>query len=338
VRNAIAAVSLLLAVAGSARANFEVFLVTELTLRDPHAWAPLPLFGCRDATDNVLGGLFPSVNDQIATALSTDGDNDGMLDLSPIIASLGEEQIVTASGPLPGTLQFDPAGTGGELAFHFGACAPPATDSNCEQDPAMPVQYSLYSNGEAGTCLAPAPGTTGGYSPAILLPQAPCLVSDPFRMTMDVAGLHLELDDARIAATYSGSPTTALVDGLIVGFLTEAAADTVLIAPAVPFVGGQPISSILPGGTGCCASRDDRDLGPDGADHGLVAALQLRRHAGRVPLHVRAARRRAAAGRGPRACRGLAEPVPRGLIGDLLAARRRPRPAPRGRRHRADGG
>lgn len=132
----------------------------------------------------------------------------------------------------------------------------------------MPVEYSLYQNGEGGTCLAPAPGTTGNYSPAVLLPQAPCLVSDPFRLTMDVAGLHLELQDTRIAATYSGSPVSALVDGLIVGFLPEAAADTVLIAPAVPIVGGQPVSSILPGGTGCCASRDDRDPGPDGVTMG----------------------------------------------------------------------
>ena len=256
--------SLLLALAAPARASFEVFLITELTLRDPHAWAQLSFFGCQDVTDTVLGGLAPSVNDQIETALTTDGDGDGKLDLSPIIASLSETQIATASNPPPGTLGFDPAGTGGELAFHFAACTPPNTSSACDEDPLMPVHYSLYENGAGGTCLAPAPGTTGNYSPAILMPQAPCFVSDPFFLTMDVAGLHLELEDARIGATYSGSPVTSLVDGLIIGFLPEAAADTVLISPTVPFVGGQPVSSILPGGTGCCSSRDDRDVGPDG--------------------------------------------------------------------------
>lgn len=263
-----AALVLLLALAPAARAQPDTFLITELTLRDPHAWASIPLFGCRDVTDVVLGGLFPSVNQQIADALSMDSDGDGLLDLSPIIVSLRDDEVATASSPSGLGTHFDPAGTGGELAFHFASCAPPQTNASCERDPTMPVEYALYHNGAAGTCLAPRPGTTSGYSPAILEPLAPCFVTDPFLMTMDVAGLHLVLESSQIAATYVGAPPTQLVDGLIMGFLPEAAADTVLISSSVPIVGGQPISSILPGGTGCCASGDDRDVGPDGQTTG----------------------------------------------------------------------
>lgn len=267
-KRALLAACLVLGPIPAVRAQSDVFLITELALRDPHPYASIPLFGCQDVTDTVLGGLLPSVNDQIAEALSTDSDLDGLLDLSPIVVSLREDQVATASSPGGASFLFDPAGTGGEMAFHFAACAPPQASASCEQDPTMPVQYSLYENAAGGTCLAPAAGTTGGYSPAILMPQAPCLVSDPFVMTMDVAGLHLVLQDTRIGATYVGAPVTSLVDGLIIGFLPEAAADTVLIAGSVPIVGGQPVSSILPGGTGCCSSRDDRDLGPDGQTMG----------------------------------------------------------------------
>lgn len=267
-KRVLAAAGLLFALAGPAPAQPEIFLITELTLRDPHAYAVVSFFGCQDVTDNVLGGLVPSVNDEIADALSTDSDGDGLLDLSPILASLKEDQVATSSGSPGSDLDFDPAVTGGELAFHFAACAPPQGDASCEEDPAMPVEYSVYANGAGGTCLAPAPGTTGGYSPAILTPQAPCFVTEPFRMTMDVAGLHLELESARVAATYVGSPVTDLVDGLIIGFLPEAAADTVLFSPTAPLVGGDPVSSVLPGGAGCCAARDDRDLGPDGVTPG----------------------------------------------------------------------
>jgi hypothetical protein len=65
-----------------------------------------------------------------------------------------------------------------------------------------------------------------------------------------------------------GDPAKDLVDGLIYGFLPEAVADSVLISPSIPFVGGQPISSILPGGATCCSSRDERDLGEDGVTVG----------------------------------------------------------------------
>jgi hypothetical protein len=259
--------ALLALLPSSAPAAPRVFLVTELALRDPHAYASIPLLGCNDVTDRVPLGLAPSLNETIADALSTDGDGDGFLDLSPIIASLHEDDPVTGWSPA-GQLQWDPSDPGGELAFHFAQCVPPQTSPTCGQDPAMPVEYSLFSNAVQGKCLGSRAGATSGYSPSIVTPSAPCFASDPFRMTMEVAGLALRLESARIGARYVGDPPTALVDGLIVGFLPEAVADTTLISSSVPFVGGQPVSVLLPGGTGCCAAHDDRDVGPDGQTPG----------------------------------------------------------------------
>jgi hypothetical protein len=100
------------------------------------------------------------------------------------------------------------------------------------------------------------------------VPSAPCFVSDPFTMSLDINGLSLQLEEARIGATYVGTPASDLVNGLLYGFLSEAAADTILISATFPVIGGKPISTILPGGTGCCAPHDDRDLGTDGVTLG----------------------------------------------------------------------
>jgi len=69
----------------------------------------------------------------------------------------------------------------------------------------------------------------------------------------------------RLAATYVGNPASSLSNGLIVGFLAESTADTILLPPTVPLFGNQPLSVVLPGGTGNCALHDDRDVGPGGA-------------------------------------------------------------------------
>jgi len=254
----------LVLVASSAGADADVFLVTELRLRDPHTYASVPFFGCYDVTDQVPLGLAPSFNDVLADALSSDGNGDGKLDLGPILAFLLEGDTATGWGTPAGGLQVDPNDPGGELAFHFASCSVPQGSSLCEQDTAKPVQYSMYANAAAGTCLQPVGGSTGGYAPAIVTPSAPCFVTDPFLLTLEVPALSVDLEEARIAATWSGDPPTALVNGLLGGFLSEAAADTTILSPDVPLVGGEPLSSILPGGTGCCASHDDRDLGPDG--------------------------------------------------------------------------
>jgi hypothetical protein len=85
------------------------------------------------------------------------------------------------------------------------------------------------------------------------------MVSAPVEASIDLGGTLVPLSDATVAATFTGAPPTGMVDGVLRGFLRETDADAVLIDPSIPFIGGQPLSSILPGGTNCCATHDDRD-------------------------------------------------------------------------------
>ena len=70
--------------------------------------------------------------------------------------------------------------------------------------------------------------------------------------------------ELRIVDTYVGSPATGLVNGLIRGFVSETDADAIILPDTIDFVGGLPLSAVLPGGTGNCNGGDDRDVGPGG--------------------------------------------------------------------------
>lgn len=52
----------------------------------------------------------------------------------------------------------------------------------------------------------------------------------------------------------------SLIEGLIYGFLREDDADSILFPASYPIIGGQPISFLLPGGTGNCSFGDDTEL------------------------------------------------------------------------------
>jgi len=70
----------------------------------------------------------------------------------------------------------------------------------------------------------------------------------------------LTLHDARSAATYAGDPPALLADGLLLGFVSKADADATIVPASFPIFGGQPLSSLLPGGAGNCAAHSDLDL------------------------------------------------------------------------------
>lgn len=185
----------------------------------------------------------PSFNDQLAVAITQDGDNDGLLDLS----------LMMLLRP------FDPLASGDDIAdLTSGDCTvPPAT--TCAPMAGNQPATTTYMGLAAGVCQDPIPGTTSGYTPAPPSPLAPCMVSAPVDATVDLGGTLVPLRDATIAATFTGNPPTGLIDGVLRGFLRETDADAVQIDPSIPFIGGQPLSSILPGGTNSCASHDDRD-------------------------------------------------------------------------------
>jgi hypothetical protein len=224
------------------------FRLSDLDIRDPHFYAVVPIFGCTDLTDLALGGA--GINPNLQAAITTDGDGDGLLDLSYLIVF----------NPL------DQAALGGTLRFGEADCTAPLASTTCEPGPS-PLQSITYQNGNVGTCLGEVPGTTVfPYSPPIATPSAPCFVTDPATVTLVLSGIGIPLRNSRIAATYVGNPATSLSNGLFLGFLRETDANATILPASLPVVGGMPLSSLLPGGASNCSSHNDKDT--DGLDSG----------------------------------------------------------------------
>lgn len=220
------------------------FRLATLLLRDPHVFVDIPIFGCYDFTDNALPlGLGPSLNTQLATAITTDDDGDGFLDFSLML--LGRPLSPTAAD-----FRLDTA---------RGLCPAPAPPGTCALDPAEVPQTHRYSSLASGLCLDVLPGTTSGYSPAPTPPAASCFVTVARNLGISTATLPLQLQAVQAAATFVGDPATNLAPGLLRGFLSEAVANAVLLPADIPVVGGQPLSILLPGGQGNCANHDARD-------------------------------------------------------------------------------
>lgn len=230
-----------------------VFRLTDLDLRDPHVYVDLGIFGgCTDFTDN--GALLlPSLNGLIQDDITMDANGNGLLDLN----------MMLIFRPL------DQAAAGGTLEFVEGQCNAPMPGSACVPDPTfVPIQAAYGNVSGTGTILAPEPGSTSGYTPPVANAVGPGFVTSPLDMTINAAGISIPLEAARFAATYVGNPATSLTNGLLSGFISEADADATLLPATLPLIGGQPLSSLLPGGTGNCAAGDDHDLGPDGVTIG----------------------------------------------------------------------
>jgi hypothetical protein len=231
--------ALVLAIPGAASAVPTAYRLTDLDLRDPHGF--VSFFGCRDVTDTQLLGY--SLNGSLQTKIQTDGNGDGMLDQSYLLV-------------------FDPvnsAGTSGNVVFRFGSCTAPMSGTSCVPNSSAPIPL-VWTNGASGTCLSPLAGTVRPYTPAVASPGAPCFSTAGAALTLDLGFGPVTLHDARVAATYSGNPPTQLVKGLLMGFITEADANSTYLPASLPIVGGKPVSVMLRGGAGCCATGSDKDL------------------------------------------------------------------------------
>lgn len=218
-----------------------VFRDETLALRDPHVFADIPFVGCVDFTDQPIPGTGFSLNGEIAAALSSDDDGDGLLDLSPLTAlDVADPQTI---GPMVTRLQ--------------GACPTPAPPPSCGTA-APPPAAQPAENQTIGNCLAPVPGTTSGYMPGVATIAAPCFATRAATLTTELNGLSIPLQGARLGATRIDG-TAALAPVLTLGFLRESDAEQIPLPDDIPLLGGQPLSSILPGGSGNCAAGDDRD-------------------------------------------------------------------------------
>lgn len=217
------------------------FRFNDLDLRDPHVF--VNFIGCRDITDTPLVGF--SINGELQTSIQTDGDDppDGLLDLSYLVQFLPLDQTQASNLIDTGTAD----------------CTAPLAGTTCDRF--VPLNLAGDATLQpAVQCLAPLAGTTRPYAPAVTPADAPCFVSPPGTLTIDLGGIPLTLRDARLAATFVGNPAGNLVNGLLSGFISETDANNIMIPAVLPLVGGQPLSALLPGGAGNCAAHNDKDI------------------------------------------------------------------------------
>jgi len=221
----------------------EVFRFSSVAVRDPHFFVDVPFVGCIDITDDGVVGLVPSFNEWLQSSLDSDGNGDGLLDNSFLMVFK----------------PFSPEVSDGVTRVVEADCTAPVVSTSCTPTPDSDSATAVYDGFPSGPCLEPVVGSTSGYWPSVVSPGPPCFVTAPSTFVVSLNGLLLPLDTLQIAATPDSDPETMFTDGLIMGFLTEEDADSVVLPEDLPLIGGDPISSILPGGAGCCASGDDRD-------------------------------------------------------------------------------
>ena len=202
-----------------------LFRITELELRDPHLF-----LGATDITDEPLFGV--SVNGSLLrNGFSMDYDGDGLLDVS-ILA-----QLPASDGDLDGA----------ELHIVGGRC-PLASPNDCAIDPEskLDARWVLAERAE-GTCLEPLADSTGSYSPPITLPAGRCIVGEEGHpLYANLGGIWIEMSAVRISARLQGvAPVQRLVDGLIMGFVSDEAARAAQLPEYLPLVAGSPITEFL---------------------------------------------------------------------------------------------
>ena len=215
--------------------------VNALNLRDPHTYFLILDVICQDITD--------SINAEFNSQISTDNDSDGFLDLSFVTQYYSDQPAYLASKTLTADIQ-------------NADCSAPQAGTSCSPviEPIL-GQLSTIPQ-ENGTCLAPLAGTTTGYIPSVNSTDSPCHSTLPQNITLNLAGIELPLENYQQSLRYQNGITTD--QGLHMGFISESVAESVIIPPAIPVIGGQTFASLLPGGFGSCAANDDRDIGPDG--------------------------------------------------------------------------
>jgi len=218
--------------------------INDIRLRDPHMFAQLfpGSFGCIDITDTGAA----SINGQLNAPLNQDTNPaDGFIDAStlllfrPLERTNGVRLLEQASGQ----------------------CTFPVAGTQCQAgtDPVAPTNYGLFSAGDI--CLGPLPGTTGGYNPAVPSIQSTCFTTAASGSGVGGGGIQLSLIGSRIAGTLAALPSNNVSSGLIRGFMPESVANLVVLPSTLPPpLGGATLSSLLPGGTGNCSTRNDVDV------------------------------------------------------------------------------
>jgi hypothetical protein len=221
----------------------DAFRIDTIELRDPHIF--LPSLGCADGT--------ALVNQLVAPQLNSDGnDADSYLDLS----------IMALFRPLQ-----EPPLLGANLDIVLADCTPPVGAETCSPNANMPQNVS-YSTQSVGNCQDPLAGTVGmnnstPYTPPITSTGPPCFKTLSVSISFPFGVFTIPLSDLRASATYvPPAPANLLINGMLRGFVSETDANSIIIPPTIPLVGGSTLASLLPGGTGSCATHTAKDIGP----------------------------------------------------------------------------
>ncbi|MBK8170183.1 MAG: DUF4215 domain-containing protein [Sandaracinaceae bacterium] len=216
-----------------------IFMFDTMVVRDPHPYLSIGV--CVDGTT--------LINTQVGGALLTDQQPvDGWLDFS----------VLTSFTPLDPSAASTPVQVGG------ADCIAPLETTRCSESRGDGLADGIALNMRVGECLAPLAGTTNASYGPIATPVDNCFSTSIPSLIVDLSGITIELHNVQVGAQYSGAPATQLVNGLLMGFLSEADAELSTIPPDVVLLGGTPLASLLPGSSMCCAVTDDRDTLPDG--------------------------------------------------------------------------
>jgi hypothetical protein len=218
--------------------------IDTMLLADPHLFTSNGFGGCIDLNVGFLG---ESVNSFIQENL--DDPANGKLLIVPDVVAPSEPVIA---------LDYRSA------TCDLGTCVPSATSPD-------PFFTADATNKLSGTCLAPWPGTTtASYSPAPNTTTGPCFVTEQVDDTLSFGTFALPLLGLQMAAKYGDTAGNGnLSTGLLAGFLTYAAAQTVLLPEDAPLIGGQSLYDLAkngsdPGGAPCSGDDSDTYLGQKG--------------------------------------------------------------------------
>lgn len=186
----------------------------------------------------VLVDVTQLANDALVTpALNGDTDPaDGMLDLS----------FISAFEPL------DPEQSQVNVNLLRADCSAPLSTTTCAVSERFPAFPSIAENLQEGVCLEPLAGTAAKAG-ALNKPVAPCFSAQADSLTLEFAGVVMQLDSVHVSATYAGD---ALHNGLLRGFLPKARADQTKVPEDRPVLGGVVLGNAL--------RASDLDEGPDG--------------------------------------------------------------------------
>jgi hypothetical protein len=217
-----------------------------LELRDPHVYYSFGL--CLDVTD--------TLNTDIQQQLDADSDGDGFYDTSSLVYMLPRE----ATGPYPF----------GNVDGVCTTAAPPTCTPGAL--PSGARWYEEFTPTPPTVCLGPLPGTTSGYTPPVPAPAGNCFATTSLDTTFALGTLSIPLWDTQLAAPWPAT-TGSTSGGLMRGFLREADADQITVDLGT---GPLTLSSVLPGGTGSCATNVSHGLDEDRNESGWWMYLEYR--------------------------------------------------------------